>query len=240
MNTIGGILQPLVELGMKNGYLTYSQVGDYLPDDVVDDDRVLKEFLALLDIHRIDLVNESEVAQREAAKAEQEAVKRSMLAALNRAQEMLSRIRHCREIPELDRLKNVHLRFDCGHVYLLQRINGAHHKIGSTGRKISRRIQEIFQKDRIRYRVIEKYPVVCAYKLERELHRHFGRFRIRRKGERKKGERDYQPGEKFKLPIGEVTSFRETVAKLEKWVMHAEEARLELEIIRIEAAIKCM
>jgi hypothetical protein len=76
-------------------------------------------------------------------------------------------------------------------------------------------------------------PVPIA--LEQQLHLHYDDFRIKRDGERRKDERANEAGERFRLTEQELEAFKATAAKVERWVLLAEEARLELEIMRMEA-----
>src|SRR5919204_6611732 len=69
-------LRALIESGKGKGYLTYSQVNDYLPDDAVNPEK-LDQLLLVLEEHGIELIDESEAEEREAgpstAAAEEEA-----------------------------------------------------------------------------------------------------------------------------------------------------------------------
>lgn len=68
-------LRALVESGKGKGYLTYSQVNDYLPDDAVNPEK-LDQLLLILEEQGIELIDESEAEEREAgptANAEDEA-----------------------------------------------------------------------------------------------------------------------------------------------------------------------
>jgi RNA polymerase primary sigma factor len=58
-------LKALLESGKQKGYLTYSQVNDYLPDDAVNPEK-LDQLLLILEEHGIELIDESEAEQREA------------------------------------------------------------------------------------------------------------------------------------------------------------------------------
>src|ERR671925_585305 len=58
-------LKALVESGKHKGYLTYSQVNDYLPDDAVNPEK-LDQLLLILEEHGIELIDESEAEEREA------------------------------------------------------------------------------------------------------------------------------------------------------------------------------
>jgi RNA polymerase primary sigma factor len=58
-------LKALLESGKDKGYLTYSQVNDYLPDDAVNPEK-LDQLLLVLEEHGIELIDESEAEEREA------------------------------------------------------------------------------------------------------------------------------------------------------------------------------
>jgi RNA polymerase primary sigma factor len=57
-------LKTLLEQGKDKGYLTYSQVNDYLPDDAVNPEK-LDHLLILLEEQGIELIDESEAEERE-------------------------------------------------------------------------------------------------------------------------------------------------------------------------------
>src|SRR2546421_4900550 len=57
-------LKALIESGKEKGYLTYSQVNDYLPDDAVNPEK-LDQLLMLLEEQGIELIDESEAEERE-------------------------------------------------------------------------------------------------------------------------------------------------------------------------------
>src|SRR3954451_5936162 len=61
-------LKALIESGKHKGYLTYSQVNDYLPDDAVNPEK-LDQLLLILEEHGIELIDESEAEEREAGPA---------------------------------------------------------------------------------------------------------------------------------------------------------------------------
>src|ERR1700757_3746355 len=61
-------LKTLLEQGKDKGYLTYSQVNDYLPDDAVNPEK-LDQLLLVLEEHGIELIDESEAEEREAGPA---------------------------------------------------------------------------------------------------------------------------------------------------------------------------
>jgi RNA polymerase primary sigma factor len=58
-------LRALIESGKHKGYLTYSQVNDYLPDDAVNPEK-LDQLLLILEEQGIELIDESEAEEREA------------------------------------------------------------------------------------------------------------------------------------------------------------------------------
>src|SRR5262245_62232199 len=58
-------LKTLLESGREKGYLTYSQVNEYLPDDAVNPEK-LDQLLMLLEDQGIELIDESEAEEREA------------------------------------------------------------------------------------------------------------------------------------------------------------------------------
>jgi RNA polymerase primary sigma factor len=65
MEKIDDGLKALLEQGKEKGYLTYSQVNDYLPDDAVNPEK-LDQLLLVLEEHGIELIDESEAEEREA------------------------------------------------------------------------------------------------------------------------------------------------------------------------------
>src|SRR5271166_3688439 len=58
-------LKTLIESGKEKGYLTYSQVNEYLPDDAVNPEK-LDQLLMILEEQGIELIDESEAEEREA------------------------------------------------------------------------------------------------------------------------------------------------------------------------------
>jgi RNA polymerase primary sigma factor len=58
-------LKALIDSGKDKGYLTYSQVNDYLPDDAVNPEK-LDQLLLILEEQGIELIDESEAEEREA------------------------------------------------------------------------------------------------------------------------------------------------------------------------------
>jgi RNA polymerase primary sigma factor len=61
-------LKALLDSGKERGFLTYGQVNDYLPDDAVNPEK-LDQLLLILEEHGIELIDESEAEEREAAPA---------------------------------------------------------------------------------------------------------------------------------------------------------------------------
>ncbi|MFL5244453.1 MAG: RNA polymerase sigma factor RpoD [Gemmataceae bacterium] len=68
MEKIDDGLKALLESGKVKGYLTYSQVNDYLPDDAVNPEK-LDQLLLLLEEQGIELIDETEAEEREGAPA---------------------------------------------------------------------------------------------------------------------------------------------------------------------------
>jgi RNA polymerase primary sigma factor len=69
-------LKTLIDSGKVKGYLTYSQVNEFLPDDAVNPEK-LDQLLMLLEEQGIDLIDEADIDEREAkggGKAEAEEV----------------------------------------------------------------------------------------------------------------------------------------------------------------------
>src|SRR2546421_5046206 len=58
-------LKSLIESGKHKGYLTYSQVNEFLPDDAVNPEK-LDQLLLILEEQGIELIDESEAEEREA------------------------------------------------------------------------------------------------------------------------------------------------------------------------------
>src|ERR1700732_3643436 len=57
-------LKTLLDSGKEKGYLTYSQVNEYLPDDAVNPEK-LDQLLLLLEEQGIELIDETEAEERE-------------------------------------------------------------------------------------------------------------------------------------------------------------------------------
>ncbi|MBI3822592.1 MAG: RNA polymerase sigma factor RpoD [Planctomycetes bacterium] len=57
-------LKTLIDSGKQKGYLTYSQVNEYLPDDAVNPEK-LDQLLMLLEEQGIDLIDEADIDERE-------------------------------------------------------------------------------------------------------------------------------------------------------------------------------
>src|SRR5262249_49832338 len=57
-------LKALLDSGKEKGYLTYSQVNEYLPDDAVNPEK-LDQLLMILEEQGIELIDETEAEERE-------------------------------------------------------------------------------------------------------------------------------------------------------------------------------
>src|SRR6266568_3642186 len=57
-------LKALIDSGKEKGYLTYTQVNEYLPDDAVNPEK-LDQLLMLLEEQGIDLIDEADIDERE-------------------------------------------------------------------------------------------------------------------------------------------------------------------------------
>ncbi len=75
-------LKALLDQGKEKGYLTYSQVNDYLPDDAVNPEK-LDQLLLVLEEQGIELIDESEAEEREAGPGGQSARRREPRAELD-------------------------------------------------------------------------------------------------------------------------------------------------------------
>src|SRR5437660_10022869 len=64
MEKIDDGLKALLESGKEKGFLTFSQVNDYLPDDAVNPEK-LDQLLLLLEEQGIELIDEAEAEERE-------------------------------------------------------------------------------------------------------------------------------------------------------------------------------
>jgi RNA polymerase primary sigma factor len=62
-------LKALIESGKHKGYLTYSQVNEFLPDDAVNPEK-LDQLLTVLEEQGIELIDESEAEERESGPAD--------------------------------------------------------------------------------------------------------------------------------------------------------------------------
>src|SRR5476649_1177123 len=65
-------LKTLIDSGKEKGYLTYSQVNEYLPDDAVNPEK-LDQLLMLLEEQGIDLIDEADIDERESKAGKQSA-----------------------------------------------------------------------------------------------------------------------------------------------------------------------
>src|SRR5215813_13229852 len=61
-------LKTLLEQGKEKGYLTFTQVNDYLPDDAVNPEK-LDQLILMLEEQGIELIDEEDVADREGSPA---------------------------------------------------------------------------------------------------------------------------------------------------------------------------
>src|SRR5438552_17491004 len=64
MEKIDEGLKALLEQGKEKGYLTFTQVNDYLPDDAVNPEK-LDQLILMLEEQGIELIDEEDVADRE-------------------------------------------------------------------------------------------------------------------------------------------------------------------------------
>jgi RNA polymerase primary sigma factor len=64
MQKLDASLKPLIEMGKRKGYLTYTQVNELLPEDYASADK-LDQLLLLLEKHGIELIDESEAEERD-------------------------------------------------------------------------------------------------------------------------------------------------------------------------------
>jgi RNA polymerase primary sigma factor len=77
MEKIDDGLKTLLESGKEKGYLTFTQVNDYLPDDAVNPEK-LDQLLLLLEEQGIELIDESEADEREQGPSAREEDDRSV------------------------------------------------------------------------------------------------------------------------------------------------------------------
>src|SRR5437870_9079075 len=61
-------LKTLLDQGKEKGYLTFTQVNDYLPDDAVNPEK-LDQLILMLEEQGIELIDEEDVADREGSPA---------------------------------------------------------------------------------------------------------------------------------------------------------------------------
>jgi hypothetical protein len=193
------------------------------------------------------------IAEEEAADAEERKETRRLLErSLNRKRNRLELVRKCQSTPESERMKRGSelLLWDCGHTYLMEKRRWVRKersvvlesyptpllKIGATNRPWKKRRDELWKEGCL---TMQKYATVVAFELEEALHDHFDHFRVRQ-AERQMGQRKNIRGERFRLPTEEIERFKETMAKIECWVLFATEARLELEVMKIDAALARM
>jgi len=110
-------------------------------------------------------------------------------------------------------LKEVYLKLFADGVY----------KIGETG-KPDDRPGQLQNEYRVAVHNNKEYLSPLAHELEQALLDHFVSFRVRRGGRR----------ELVALPLELVGQFEVIAAKVEQWVFNREEARLKLEVLRLE------
>jgi hypothetical protein len=208
-------------------------------------DRLEQEKFEWAETASIRYAEEKAVEEEEKRKA-----RRTLERSLNWKRHYLEHVRLCQTIREVDRgVKGSKLAYEGGFLYLMMQLVAVRypnlvryeerpdspHKIGATMRVFKKRSAELWRDKRMLS--VAKYATVVPFEPEKALHLHFDEFRIKRGEERRRGQRKNKAGEKFRLPTTEVDAFKETVAKVEKWVLLAVEARLELEILRVEAVL---
>ncbi len=191
--------------------------------------------------------NAEEIAAEEEHKKE---ARRALERGINWKRYRLEDVRFCQKTPEADRMvKSFQYGDHCGYIYLMKQFRPVRtqgglryqespdgpHKIGATMRPFKMRSNELWR-ERGLLSVCE-YATVVPFELEEALDLHFDEYRIKRGEERQKGQRKNKAGEIFRLPLAEVEAFKQTVAKVEKWVLLRVEAQLELEIFRAEAIL---
>jgi hypothetical protein len=209
--------------------------------------RSRETILQLADRLEAEMYQWAEAASTLAAKERKEK-RRVLERALSDKQGLLARVRQCQAIPESERMgRDSELRWACGHAYLMEKLRGVRknnsyvfesypirlYKIGHTQRTWKKRSNELYREG---YTSKARYATVVPFQLEQALHAHYDHFRVRR-AERQKGQRKNIRGERFRLPQEEIERFKEVVSRVECWVLVAVEARLELEIMRMEAAL---
>jgi hypothetical protein len=189
-------------------------------------------------------------AEEKAAEEEhKKEARRALERGINWKRYRLEDIRFCQKTSEADRMvRSFQYGDHCGYIYLMKQVRAVRrgnslrleggpeslHKIGATMRPFKMRSKELWRE---RLLSVCKYATAVPFELEKALHLHFDEFRIKRGKERQKGQRKNTAGETFKVPLPEVETFKETVAKVEKWVLLSVEAELELEIFRAEAIL---
>lgn len=186
------------------------------------------------------------IAEEEATElARKEEARRPLEQSLNAKRGYVELLQRSQSIPESERtVRGSDLRMYCGYVYLQEqwRLEGNHmvrspngpYKIGHTTQP-KKRWDKLWKTEALMG--LKRYATLIRVDLEQALHAHFDEFRIRKTGELQKGERKNWKGERFWLPPGEVKAFMATVAKIERWVLAIKVAQLELDIVRIEAAL---
>ena len=212
--------------GKKKGYLTYDQVVVHLPEGDIPQEE-LNELLTGLEELGIDLIDAAQVKARESARRFREGVLKSRRAKLRS-------IRLCKRTPEARRKnRDSDLALDCGYIYLMRKGPDGPFKVGHTRISPEWRKMQLEKRTRSLFRVVASYATIVPFALEQALHLHLADYRVKRK-DRQNGQRMYLRGELFWLPPAVVTTFKATAAKVEKWVLAAEEARMELELLRLK------
>jgi hypothetical protein len=153
-------------------------------------------------------------------------------------------VRLCQSTPEPKRSSRESELYSeyLGYVYLYEPMEEGkgtgEYKIGKSDHppKWSKRSKRLLKKWNRSIITHAEYRTVIPFPLEQALHRYFDKFRVRRE-HREWGQRKNEPGESFRLPPEEVARFEETMARVEKWVLVAEEARLELEVMQRKAGL---
>jgi hypothetical protein len=188
-------------------------------------------------------------AEEKAAEEEaKEKARRALERGINWKRYRLEQVRLCQKTAEADRMVKGVDPLLWGFIYLMKQLRPVRtrgairyeewpegpHKIGATMRPFKMRSNELWRE---RLLSVCKYATVVPFELEKALQLHFDEYRIKRGEERRKGQRKNKAGETFRLPLPEVEAFKQTVAKVEKWVLLSVEATLELEILRAEAIL---
>jgi hypothetical protein len=182
-------------------------------------------------------------AEEEAAEDKMKEARRTLKRWIDWKRYRLDLVRLCQKTAQAER--RVRVRglgpFRWGFIYLAKQAGfscpvwpAGLRKIGATW-SVGKRMTDLWREQGLVW--VCKYATMVPFELERALHLHFDEYRIKHGEERQKGQRKNEAGERFRLPPHEVELFKQTVAKLEKWVLLSVEAELELEILRTEAIL---